>query len=165
MPDIKFDLIELGGGAGSSTVISPAMFDEFCLPYDRRVVQALHEVGLSSVYHTCGGMMAILDHIPSMGCDASETLSPPGVGGDIKTTEDRLRVKNILGSRVALIGGIDQNGLLTTGTPEQITREVQACFETFGSVGGYICSASDHFFHSPVDNLKAFARAAAECRY
>ena len=165
MPGIKFDLIELGGGAASSTVISPAMFDEFCVPYDCRVAQALHEVRLPSVYHTCGGMMAILDHIPSNGVDASETLSPPGVGGDIKTLEDRRKVKDILGSRVSLIGGIDQSGLLTTGTPEQIAAEVRACFETYGRGGGYICSASDHFFHSPVVNLKALARAAAECLY
>jgi hypothetical protein len=165
MPGIKFDLIELGGGAGSSTVISPAMFDEFCVPYDRRVVMALREVGFPTVYHTCGGMMAILDRIPNNGADASETLSPPGVGGDIKTAEDRVRVKKILGSRMALIGGIDQSGLLTTGTPAEIAAGVKECFETFGKGGGYICSASDHFFHSPVENLKAMARAARECRY
>ena len=96
MPGAKFDLIEHGGGAASSTVISPALFDEFCVPYDRRVIAALHEVGLPVVYHTCGGMMAILDRIPANGCDASETLSPTGVGGDI-CAENRARVKSVLG--------------------------------------------------------------------
>lgn len=160
----KFDLIEHGGGAASSTVISPAMFDEFCVPYDRRIISAIHEVGLRTVYHTCGGMMAILDRIPNNGTDASETLSPPGVGGDIRP-EDRAAVKRVLGGKVALIGGLDQSNILTDGTPARIEAEVRTLFETFGAGGGYICSASDHFFHAPVENLIAFARAAEHCRY
>ncbi len=164
MPGAKYDLIEHGGGAASATVISPAMFDEFCVPYDRQIIAALHEHGFKVVYHTCGGMMAILEHIPRNGCDASETLSPPGVGGDIRA-EDRVKVREVLGSQVALIGGLDQGRILTEGTPAEIRTETLALFETFGKKGGYICSASDHFFHTPVENLKAFARAGLECRY
>lgn len=165
MAGAKFDLIEHGGGAASSTVISPAMFDKFCVPYDRRVIEALHDVGLPVVYHTCGGMMPILDHIPANGCNASETLSPPGVGGDIITHEQRVEVKEKLGSKVALIGGIDQGKLENPCDPAAIRAEVVECFETFGREGGYICSASDHFFHAPVDNIKALAEAAKACVY
>jgi hypothetical protein len=165
MAGARFDLVEHGGGAASSNVISPSMFDEFCVPYDRRVIDALHEVGLKVVYHTCGAMMAILDRIPANGCDASETLSPPGVGGDIATREDRLKVKATLGSQVALIGGIDQGRLEKPCAAEAVRDEVVACFEAFGAGGGYICSASDHFFHAPPENLKALADAARECVY
>lgn len=164
MRGARYDLIEHGGGAASSTVISPAMFDEFVVPYDRPIVDALHEAGFPVVYHTCGGMMAILDRIPATGCDASETLSPPGVGGDIQP-EQRKRVKEMLGSRVALIGGVDQGELLRHGTPAQIGAEVRGLFESFGQAGGYICSASDHFFDVPVENLRCLARASAECAY
>ena len=160
----RFDLIEHGGGAASSTVISPRMFDEFCVPYDRRIIDALHEVGLPVVYHTCGGMMAILDLIPANGCDASETLSPPQVGGDIEPN-DRRTVKHRLGSHVALIGGIDQGDLLTHGSPAQIEDHVRACFESFGEQGGYICCPSDRFFETPVQNLRELAEAAKTCRY
>lgn len=166
MAGAKFDLIEHGGGAASSNVISPAMFDEFCVPYDRRVHDAFHEVGLKVAYHTCGGMMALLDRIPANGCDVSETLSPPGVGGDIATREDRQKVKGALGQKVSLIGGIDQGRLERPETSaEAIREEVVECFETFGVCGGYICSASDHFFHAPAESLCALAEAAGECRY
>lgn len=164
MPGARYNLIEHGGGAASSTVISPSMFEEFCLPYDQRVIAALHELGFRVVYHTCGGMMAILDLIPRTGCDASETLSPPGVGGDIRP-EDREVVRERLGSKVALIGGLDQRRILTEGTAAEIRAETIALFETFGKNGGYICSASDHFFHAPVENLRASAQAGRDCRY
>lgn len=164
MPGLPYDLIECGGGAGSSTVISPSLFEEFCVPYDRRLNEALRAAGHKSVYHTCGGMMSILDKIPLNGTDASETLSPPGVGGDIRK-EDRARVKEVLGSKVSLIGGIDQLRLLEQGTPEEIEADVRHCFETFGANGGYICSASDHFFNAPIENLKALAAAGRDCTY
>jgi hypothetical protein len=38
-------------------------------------------------------------------------------------------------------------------------------FDGFGKEGGYACSASDHFFEMPVENLKTFAEAAKECIY
>lgn len=165
MGGLKVDLIESGGGASSNNVISPRIHEEFCLPYDRQIHDALHAFGHKVVYHTCGGMMRILELIPENHCDASETLSPPGVGGDIATEVDRRKVKEVLGSKVALIGGLDQINILT-GTPEEIREEVHKLFRVFGEGGGYIISACDHFFDGVTkENLIAYARAARECTY
>lgn len=158
----KFDLIETGGGASSDTLISPAMHREFCLPYDRQMHRALHDVGHISTYHTCGGMMHILDLIVENETDASETLTPPGTGGNITEPE---KVRQVFGGKVAMIGGMDQFNIITDGTPEQIRAEVRRLFEGFGPEGGYILSMSDHFFETPVDNLRAYAQAATECTY
>lgn len=164
MAGVKFDLVENGGGGGSDTVISPKMHKEFCLPYDKKVHDALHAIGIPVVYHTCGGMMSLLDIIPQNGCDASETLSPPSIGGNMRR-EDRKHVKETLGSKVALIGGMDQFNILTNGSAEQIEDEVNNLFETFGDGGGYIMSACDHFFDVPPENMRVFADAAKKCVY
>jgi hypothetical protein len=158
------DLVETGGGAASSTVISPDIHETFCLPYDRKLHDALHKEGHRVVYHTCGGMKAIIPQILRNGCDASETLSPPGMGGDI-APGDRAAVKAALGSKLALIGGLDQNNVLGRGSKEAITNEVEHLFSTFGRNGGYVMSASDHFFHVPRENLLHYARAARACVY
>lgn len=63
MRGAKFDLIETGGGAASSTVISPKLHREFCLPYDREMHDALPEAGFLITYHTCGGTSKIEDLI------------------------------------------------------------------------------------------------------
>jgi len=158
----KFDLIETGGGAASDTLISPALHEEFCLPYDRELHRALHDVGHICTYHTCGGMMHILNLIVENEADASETLAPPGVGGNIT---EPAKVREAYAGRVAMIGGMDQFNVLTKGTREQIRAEVRRLFEGFGRDGGYIMAASDHFFDAPVENLRTYADAARECTY
>lgn len=158
----KFDLIETGGGAASDTLISPDLHRAFCLPYDRQMHDALRAAGHRSAYHTCGGMMRILDCILANGCDASETLSPPGVGGNIR---EPAKVREAFGGRLAMIGGLDQFHILSDGTPAQIRAEIRRLFEGFGPDGGYICSASDHFFETPPENLRIFAEAGRECAY
>ncbi len=143
-------------------MISPKLHREFCLPYDRRVHRALHDAGHISTYHTCGGMMNLLELIVENETDASETLTPPGCGGNIS---DPARVRDALAGRVAMIGGMDQFNVLTSGTPDAIRAEVRRLFEGYGRDGGYVMSASDHFFETPVDNLRAYATAARECVY
>jgi uroporphyrinogen decarboxylase len=161
MKGAKFDLVETGGGSASSTLISPKLHKEFCLPYDRIMNDALHALGFMAVYHTCGGTLGLEELIVSNGADASETLAPPSIGGNQEPWEFKRKV----GRRLALIGGIDQFNTLTRGTKADIRRAVHTLFEKVGSDGGYICSASDHFFETPVEKIVAMADAAKECLY
>jgi uroporphyrinogen decarboxylase len=161
MRGAKFDLVETGGGAGSSTVISPNIFKEFCLPYDRQMHEALHNLGFKATYHTCGGTQGIEEHIIETGADVSETLAPRSVGGNQEPWEFKQKV----GDRMALIGGLDQFNILTSGSEGTIREKVFELFDKVGKNGGYVCSASDHFFETPVDNLIVFADAAKECIY
>jgi hypothetical protein len=107
-------------------------------------------------------MMHILDLIIENETDASETLAPAGTGGNIT---EPAKVRETFAGKVAMIGGMDQFNILTTGTAGKIRRQVHRLFEGFGKDGGYILSASDHFFDAPVENLRAYADAAKECTY
>lgn len=157
---IELDLVETGGGGGSSTVISPSMHREFCLPYDRRQHEALHSAGTKIVYHLCGGVMPLLETVAENGADGLETMTPPAMGGDCELQEATRRV----GDKLFFIGGFDQNSGFEKGSPESIKKMV---FDLFAACpdGGYICSPSDHFFFGNPENIRAFAQAAAECRY
>ena len=161
MKGAKFDLIETGGGAASSTLISPNLHKEFCTPYDRKIHNALHGLGFKVSYHTCGGTLGIEEMIVDNGCDVSETLAPVSIGSNQEPWELAAKV----GGRLALIGGVDQFSVLTDGTKEDIRAKVHKLFEKVCPNGGYICAACDHFFETPTENLKAFADAAKECVY
>ena len=161
MRGARFDLIETGGGSASSTLISPALHREFCLPYDRRMHDALHALGFTVVYHTCGGTKGIEELIVANGCDASETLAPTSIGGNQEPWEFKAKS----GRRLALIGGLDQFNVLTSGTRDEIRAMVFTLFERVGFEGGYILSCCDHFFETPAENIRIYAEAARECVY
>jgi len=115
MESAPFDLIELGGGSASSTVISPKIFQEFVAPYDRELIDEAHRVGQRVAYHTCGGMMPILELVAEMGPDAMETFTPPALGGDT----DLRKAKERIGESVCMIGGFDQHTFFQGCTPDE----------------------------------------------
>ena len=157
----RYDILELGGGDASTTVISPDIFNEFVAPYDAPLIEAAHKAGQRISYHTCGGMMPILEDIASMNPDAMETFSPQTMGGDTILSEAKKRI----GDKVCMIGGFDQFHFFT-GCSEQATRnEVRRCFEAAGTDGGFILSPSDHFFEADLKLIRAFAEEARECFY
>jgi uroporphyrinogen decarboxylase len=153
------DMVELGGGAASNTVISPTMFEEFCLPYDKLQVQAMHDIGLKCVYHLCGGLMKMADLVVEMGPDALETMTPKTMGGDC----DLALASEKWGDKLAFIGGFDQNAGFENGTPEDARRLVRECFEATKDHGGYIIAPSDHFFNGNPENIEAFVDEAKKC--
>jgi uroporphyrinogen decarboxylase len=157
---IELDLVETGGGAGSSTVISPALHRAFCLPYDRRQIAALHNGGTRVVYHLCGGVMPMLEIVAENGADGLETMTPPAMGGDCDLAEANRRV----GDRLFFIGGFDQNAGFEQGTPEIAAALVRACHAACPD-GGYICCPSDHFFFGDPANVQAFVDAAVGSVY
>jgi len=161
MEGVSFDLIELGGGSASSTVISPGIFEEFVAPYDRALIEEAHRVGQRVVYHTCGGMMPLLEMIAEMGPDAMETFTPLALGGDADLRDAKARI----GDGVCMIGGFDQFSYFQGCTPAQTRKAVRECFDAAGGDGGYILAPSDHFFDAEVELLTAFAEEARECSY
>ena len=157
----RYDILELGGGDASTTVISPDIFNEYVAPYDAPLIEEAHNAGQRIVYHTCGGMMPILEDIANMRPDAMETFTPKAIGTDVDLAEAKRRI----GVKVCMIGGFDQVNFFKGCTPEQTRAEVRRCFKEAGDGGGYILSPSDHFFDADLILLDAFADEARKCIY
>lgn len=158
---VPYDILELGGGDASTTVISPAIFREFVSTYDKPLIELAHKKGQRIVYHTCGGMMPILEDLVDLGADALETFTPPDMGGDV----DLKKAKEILGDQVCMIGGFDQGHYLYGCTEEQTREAVRKCFRDAGEGGRYILSPSDHFFDAEMELIKVFVDEAKKCLY
>lgn len=161
MAGARYDILEHGGGAGSSTVISPKIFEEFVAPHDAPLIEVAHQAGQRVVYHTCGGMMPILELVADMKPDAMETFTPPAMGADVDLTEAKQRI----GDRVCMIGGFDQVHYLSGCTPDETRAAVRRCFEEAGEGGGYVLCPSDHFFDADPELVKTFVDEARQCVY
>lgn len=161
LTDAKYDLLELGGGDASTTVISPKIFRNFVAPYDSKLIALAHEAGQRIAYHTCGGMMPILEDIADINPDAMETFTPPDMGADV----DMVEAKQRIGNKVCMIGGFNQAHYFMNCTEADTRAEVRRCFEAAGPNGGYILGPSDHFFDAEVELFAAFADEARKCVY
>lgn len=156
LDNTKIDLLEISETDTSTSLISPRIFEDFVLPFDSKIIEASHNADIPTTFHNCGQCMEILELIVQTGTNAIETLAPPGIGGDV----DLAKVKQRVGDKVCLIGGVDQANILEKGSPIMIKKEVQKCIEEAGKGGGYIMTNSDHFFNVPAENLSAYADAA-----
>jgi len=161
MKGAKYDILELGGGSASTTVISPKIFRKFVAPYDREIIASAHEAGQRIAYHTCGGMMPILEDIAAMQPDAMETFTPPGMGADVDLAEAKKRV----GDKVCMIGSFNQGYYFQRSSSEETRATVRKCFEDAGANGGFILAPSDHFFDARVELIQVFADEARKCTY
>lgn len=59
----------IGAGDAATSLISPAMYAEFALPYEQQVCQAIHDAGGLVKLHICGDTTHLLDKMATSGAD------------------------------------------------------------------------------------------------
>ena len=149
MPCLVLDETYAGMG------ISPALFREFILPFDRELVRSAHEKGFLVIFHNCGKARRLLELMADTGADALETLTPPTSSGDLELAE----AKRAVGDRLCLCGGFDER-VLADGTVEEVRAEVRRCALAGAQDGGYTLRTAGQILAAPPENLEAMVRTA-----
>lgn len=117
-------------------MISPGHFSRFILPYNRRVVDRAHELGLKVVRHSDGNLWPLMDMLLDAGYDGLNPLEPQA-GMALN------KVKQDFGDRICLLGNIDCMELLPNGSIEDVDAAVKQAIDTAGPGGGYIVCSSN----------------------
>jgi len=144
------DLIGLGDAIASQ--ISPAMYRLFALPYERRIIDAVHALGARTRLHICGNTTRLLPDMVTCGADII----------DLDWMVDWRTACEAFGSRVSLCGNVDPVSVMLRGSPETVYERVCDCLRVGGqrSFSAAGCEIPDG---TPADNLRAQARALREC--
>jgi hypothetical protein len=129
------DVVRIGGA--STAVLGPRLYEQFVLPYHRRMSGAIRESGGLSILHCCGHVNAMLESFAKAGWDGLEPLTPPPLGDT--TLEDAWRR---IGGKLCLKGNLDPVHLMRFGRPEAVREETRRCL-AIGGDGGYILSVAD----------------------
>lgn len=87
----------------STTTISPAMFEEYCLEYTERLAEVTQAAGKFYFHHSCGLIRDLLPLYRQTKMDAVHGFTPPALG-DVTIAEGKRR----LGPGVAIIAGVVQ---------------------------------------------------------
>ncbi len=125
--DAGADIIGVGDAAAS--LLGPQIYEEFVLPYEKKMVDALHAMGTRVRLHICGNIGRILAGIGSLGCEMV----------DIDWMVPLNQCRDEMGPWQVLAGNIDPVAVLRNGTPESITAAITQCHQQSGA--GYIVGA------------------------
>ena len=104
----------------STTLISPALYREWCLSQLQDYRDICRARGKLFVPHMCGYLRGVLDPLRQTGLDGIEAITPSPLGDTSLSL-----AREALGPEVTLIGGIDPTQFVGA-TPEKTRKMVQA---------------------------------------
>jgi len=141
----------IGVGDPAASLVGPHIYDELVWPYERRLVDGLHEMGARVRLHICGNTRRILEGMGKLGCDIVD------IDSSVPVAEARER----MGPQQVLLGGIDPVRVLQNGTPGQVVEAVADCHRQAGArfIVGAGCEVPPD---TPPANLLALARYARQ---
>ncbi len=130
----KIDLVYSGGDIGTQRgmMLAPDLWRRHIKPYSSELIRTFKDMGLMTMYHSCGSIVPVIEDLIEMGLDILDPIQPRAEG---MRPED---LKAQFGDRLTFHGGIDEQHLLPHGTPEAVRKEVVRLMEMLGSDGAYI---------------------------
>ena len=139
---------------------SPTDFDDFCLRYDKPLIDEIHNAGGYAWVHCHGDMHPVLEHFVEMGVDCLNPIEPPPIG-HLTLAYAKRRVAG----RMTLEGGVEVGDFELCSADEiaAITTETMAQ----GKPGGrfILCPSSSHSHWPDMDahiaeNYRVFVETA-----
>ncbi len=131
------DAVLISSAFAGGSFVSPRMYREFVVPYERRVTEAVKAVGVPVYTHTCGKIGDRLELMVETGTQGIDTLDPPPLG-NIELAD----AKRLIGDRLFIKGNLNAVALLAYRTPEEVVAEATACLCAGAPGGGYILSTA-----------------------
>lgn len=139
----------MGVGDAAASLVGPRIYEDFVLPYERRMVEGLHAMGLRVRLHICGNTSRILRGMGSLGCEIVDL--------DWMAPLDRARAE--MGPDQVIAGNIDPVKVLRHGTPESIEAALAECLRQAGP-RWIVAAGCEVPRGTPEENLRAMCRFA-----
>lgn len=131
------DAILISSAFAGGGFISPKMYAEFVLPYERRLAEAVRACDTPVYTHTCGRIgdrLDLMEQTRTMGID---TLDPHPLG-NVELAD----AKNGVGRRLFLKGNLNSVALLEYAAEEEVIAEATERIRIGKPGGGYILSSA-----------------------
>lgn len=153
--DAGVDMISLAGNIASASMVGPAFFERYVLPYEKRLIDFIQARCLGVVYHNCGDGAALIPAYHALGMRCYESMSEPPYGDN-----DPAAFARGFRPDTVLMGNIDQIEFLKIASPEQVKERACRLLEVMRG-RPFILGTSDFLeCGTPEENLFALAGAA-----
>jgi len=150
---IKAGVDVMGVGDAAASLVGPRTYESLIWPYEKRLVDGLHELGAKVRLHICGNTRGILEGMGRLGCEIVDLDYPAPMA------EGRAK----MGKQQMLLGNINPVKVLREGDIETVTRELNECYQAAGPryVVGAGCEVPSD---TPPENVHALAGFARQAR-
>ncbi len=105
----------IGIGDAIASQVGPDTYEELIQPREKRLVQAIQEMGGRVKLHICGNITHLLPGIADLGVDVL----------DVDHKVDLATVRAAVGPKVAIAGNMDPVSVVRNGTPDSIRKAVR----------------------------------------
>jgi uroporphyrinogen decarboxylase len=143
-------------GTQIDLMISPALFDEFVLPWFRKLTDQALRRGYQVILHSCGSIHRVIPRLIEAGVNCLHPIQARAANMDAHTLARDFKGK------IAFLGGLDTQRVLNQGTPADVKAEVRRIKDILGPC--LIVSPSHEAIlpDVPPRNVAAMAEAALE---
>jgi MtaA/CmuA family methyltransferase len=143
------DIIGLGDAIASQ--VTPDMYRQFALPYEKRIFAAVHELGAVARLHICGNTTRILPYMAESGADII----------DLEWMVDLERAAKVFGDHPATCGNFDPVAVMLQATPKRVHEAVTRSLRQ-GGARNFSAASCEIPAATPHENLRAQAAALIE---
>ena len=138
----------------SNMLMSPSMFREV---FKENMKKAASAITKPWIYHSDGNYQSVLDDIIEIGASGIHPIE--------KASMDTRWLKENYGNKLCLVGNIDIDYTLSSGTEQEVDNEVLKRIELLGPGGRYIISDSNSIPDAcKAENIIAMAKAVEKYR-
>lgn len=143
-------------GSQAGLLMNPEDWRKFYKPAYVKMYRKIRDKGVHVWMHLCGNIEEIIPDLIEAGVCVLNPLQPQSM--------DLERVSRNFGGKIAFHGGVDVQGTMIHGKPQDVKNEVHRLVRLFGSFnGGYIGGTSHSIMpETPLDNVIAMYEAFAE---
>ncbi|MCG9479788.1 MAG: uroporphyrinogen decarboxylase family protein [Actinomycetia bacterium] len=142
----------------TAVMLGPKQFEEFSAHYVKHIIDSIHYSQASTIYHTCGNTMHLIEKMVQSGIDAI-SLDSEDMGVDLK------KVAEMISPEVVVMGNINPSTIMLRNTPQQIKQKVNHLLQQMEEFPNYILSTGcDLPQETPPQNIDAFMQAGRQWR-
>lgn len=115
-------------GGNDNMLFSPELWRQFIKPELKRLVDAVHEMGMYYEQHSCGHVQEIIGDLVELGVDAVQPL--------MASCNDIPMIKREYGDKIVLCGCCDTRGIVNQSADEETVRRIARTSFEQGAPGG-----------------------------
>lgn len=121
MAETGAHMVSNGDSVAGPEMIPPEFYKEFAFPYEQKLVDEAHRLGLAYTLHICGDAEVILEDMVGTGADALE----------LDYLSDIHKIYKHCHNSTLFIGNLDPSGVIKFGTPELVKQKTLELLEIY----------------------------------